>query len=888
MIKQLSIALACSLAISANAQSIFYGDAAQSIVENSITVREGKFSNIPSFIRFENENQPDITTVISNLISEGVFNEDINLVQLPNPRKSKTGIHYKYQQFYKGLKVINGSYTLHERDGKVYSVSGDLFTPSNISIRPSVSPESAIEKAKSKMGAKKYTWESPEYIAFQKLSNPNYSAKVVPELVFSPVFKDGITSVVLAYDFDVQSVEPSQAFRFIVNAHTGDIENMEDLMPTSEANGVGHTKYSGVRNMTTDSVGVDSFILRDFTRGDGFSTLNCETKNEGSAGWGPVDFRDSDNIWDTTNFEKDEAANDAHWGFQKVFDYFNDEHMLESFDGLGTSVTIFMHYNQNWFNASWSHNERVIRIGDGTGSPLSALDIMAHEYGHGIDGASSNLRYRMESGALDESFCDIYGNTIERFATPEGASWMVGEDLGPNAALRDMSNPNILGDPDTYGGTFWVSQNCTPSGTNDWCGVHTNSGVQNFWFYLLSEGGSGTNDNNDDYSVDSLGIFNAAEIAFINQTTYLSENSNYQDARFFSIQAAIDLHGDDSKEVINTTNAWYAVGVGLPYSKIPFTFFNAPQTSFCQDSATVKFISTSVKAESHAWDFGDGSAIDTNTNPTHIYQTEGAFTVSLVTCNDFGCDTLTKENYIILDVNSPIAASCTPDVKFNDSNYGIFNFKFNNIDNSSGGADLGYEDFSCNKTYVVPGETYSLIIEGAQGIATYARLWIDLNNDGEFSFDEMLFSSNNQGPLHIGEITIPTSIVTGEFLRVRIISALSSGNSKNDACNTVSRGQTEDYSLYATPSVSGIGDNKVVLFNMSPNPASGRIQVNMTANINNLQIVVVDLTGRVVLSKNLISNKENHILDITSLNKGVYMVSAIADGIKYTEKLIVE
>ena len=120
-----------------------------------------------------------------------------------------------------------------------------------------------------------------------------------------------------------------------------------------------------------------------------------------------------------------------------------------------------------------------------------------------------------------------------------------------------MSNPNSFGDPDTYKGDNWLI------GSFDNGGVHINSGVQNFWFYLLVEGGSGVNDNGDAYQVNGIGWEKAADIAYRNLTTYLVPNSQYADAREGALQSAADLFGSCSEEFIATAAAWYAVGVGL-------------------------------------------------------------------------------------------------------------------------------------------------------------------------------------------------------------------------------------------------------------------------------------------------------------------------------------
>ena len=123
--------------------------------------------------------------------------------------------------------------------------------------------------------------------------------------------------------------------------------------------------------------------------------------------------------------------------------------------------------------------------GDGSGSynPFCALDIAGHEIGHGLMDYTANLVYSYESGALNESFSDIWGTAVEFYGKFSQANWQVGEDIG--VTLRDMSDPKSYGDPDTYQGTNWAT------GPADNGGVHTNSGVQNFWFYLLTVGGTG-------------------------------------------------------------------------------------------------------------------------------------------------------------------------------------------------------------------------------------------------------------------------------------------------------------------------------------------------------------------------------------------------------------
>ena len=67
---------------------------------------------------------------------------------------------------------------------------------------------------------------------------------------------------------------------------------------------------------------------------------------------------------------------------------------------------------------------------------------------------------------------------------------------------------------------------------------------------------------------------------------------------------------------------------------------------------TVNFTDLSLGCPtSWQWDFGDGS-IDTVQNPTHIYQTAGNYTVSLIVADSSSSDTLVKMGYIFVSSDS--------------------------------------------------------------------------------------------------------------------------------------------------------------------------------------------------------------------------------------------
>lgn len=269
-------------------------------------------------------------------------------------------------------------------------------------------------------------------------------------------------------------------------------------------------------------------------------------------------------------------ALDVHWGMEKTYDFYLNVFNRNSYDGNGSVIKQYLNSpltqrNQNGdpnnaFAMSTPYNIMVYGMGDGQlMNPVVGLDVEGHEFTHLVINNNGNggLTYQGESGALNESFADIFGASVE-FYSGINPDWLIGEDVTISAPnLRSMSNPNNPGglsqQPDTYQGQYWAN----PANLNeDNGGVHINSGVQNFWFYLLSQGGSGTNDLGKAYSVTAIGIADARKIAYKNLTTYLLPNATYVDSYNGSLQAAQDLFGNPSAQYTAVRQAWYAVGIG--------------------------------------------------------------------------------------------------------------------------------------------------------------------------------------------------------------------------------------------------------------------------------------------------------------------------------------
>ncbi len=466
--------------------------------------------------------------------------------------------HHKYQQFYRGIKVEGATYTLHENKGKVTHMSGEFRAIGKLDTKPALSTENAFHAALKHVNAEKYMWEDAGHSHEGHHHHDHGAAdykKPQGELV---VYVDprGEVAPRLAYKFDIYATAPLYRAYVFIDAQNGKFITDHERIHHVDVNATGNSLYDGNVSFLADNYSGSSHRLRQTT--NGVETYNL---NNGTSYNNASDFTSS-----SSSFNNSATGVQAHWGAESTQAYFLSKHNRDSYNGNGAVLRSYVSYSSNYVNAFWDGSRMTYGDGDGVNyGPLVSLDIVGHEITHGVTEYTANLVYSYESGALNESFSDIFGEAIENYATGSN-DWQMGTDIGigGSGAIRSMNNPNAFNDPDTYQGNYWH----TASSDNG--GVHINSGVQNKWFYILAHGESGTNDNGDAYNVAGIGIDKAAAIAYRNLSVYLSANSNFAAARDGALQAASDLYGAGSAEYNATCSAWAAVGVG-PASCAPPT-----------------------------------------------------------------------------------------------------------------------------------------------------------------------------------------------------------------------------------------------------------------------------------------------------------------------------
>ena len=540
--------------------------------------------------------------------SSQIFKEVLN----PSPQTSFTTLkqeqdplgftHQKMQQYFKGVKVEFATATLSSKNGTVQTLNSS-YSPiaEDFNVTPSVSNSQALNNAMAHVGATKYMWQNTSEAALADYQKPS------GELVVFPAMKNISETNRLAYKFDIYATAPLYRADVYIDAKTGQFIFENKRIHHANVPATGTSLYNGTVSFTADNAS-GPYRLRQTADGSGIQTFDLNNStNYNSA----VDVTSS-----STNFTSNPTGVQAHFGAERTHKYFSQKHGRNSYNNAGAIIKSYVSYSSNYVNAFWDGSRMTYGDGDGVNyGPLVSLDICGHEIAHGVTEYSANLVYSYQSGALNESFSDIFGESIEKFASGTN-DWLMGDDIGAGGsggALRSMSNPNAYGDPDTYLGTNWYS------GSGDNGGVHINSGVQNFWFYDLSVGKSGTNDLGNSYNVTGIGMDKAAAIAYRNLTVYLNSNSQYSDARNGAIQAARDLYGSGSPEEIATTNAWYAVGVGAPYGGGGGSTYCASQGNNVNDEYISRVQLNTINNASGAQLYSDFTSISTTLNEGSAY-----------------------------------------------------------------------------------------------------------------------------------------------------------------------------------------------------------------------------------------------------------------------------
>jgi bacillolysin len=434
--------------------------------------------------------------------------------------------HVRLQQMVRGVRVLGAELMAHYDRTGALRVVDSTYVPelSALDINPSLTAAQAADAALLHARAN-------SFVDIAATAND-------PELVVVQM-----NAVHLGYTLEVHDDGARRVY--VVDAHTGDI--LKTYNALQSVTGTGNSSRNVSRSIEVTQEG-GRYVLKDTTRGQGVWTY---TAGGAQAVPGTLVASNSLTSWDTSGSGRG-AAIDAHFFAAKVYDYYKDKHGRAGLNGSNMKMVSTVHYGQGYANAFWDMDHMAYGDGDGSSKPFSAaLDVVGHEFTHGVTQFESGLVYEGQSGALNEAMSDIFGSIIEHNVNPNATNnWIMGEDLELAGAIRNMKSPSSENQPDNM--SRFVNT------TQDDGGVHINSGIINNAAYLMTMGGSNPTSN---VKVErGIGWDKMAAVFYRANTQILMQSSNFAAMATAAKTAATDLNfTDNEKKIVEC--AFKAVGI---------------------------------------------------------------------------------------------------------------------------------------------------------------------------------------------------------------------------------------------------------------------------------------------------------------------------------------
>lgn len=462
------------------------------------------------------------------------FDKELSLV---GTSRDKLGSeHSIFKQHYKGLPVFAGELRTHfDANGEMIAVNGKFLTDIKVVTKPVITLAQAKRIAYIKVNQDPTQAITPESLG-------NREDKLgTPEALFTNsstlmVFRAGLIKGTPGQDHLAYEIE-------VVNG----VGNVREFVYVDALNGAVVDQITGIH---------DALDRRAY---DAQSAPHPGPNYPASPFWVegdalPTSLTEADNMI---------------YASAETYSLFENAFGRDSFDAAGATMDAIFNRGDACPNASW--NGTYISFCPG----LTSDDVTAHEWGHAYTQYTNNLIYQWQSGALNESYSDIWGETVDRIngrddigapdvvrsdgscsiygagspSADDSVRWLMGEDTsGFGGAIRDMWNPTCYGDP---GKVSDVQYHCA---TTDNGGVHINSGVPNRAYSLMVDGGS-----YNGYSVAGLGLTKSAHIHWAAQNM-LTPSSNFRDHADALETACSALTGVDLSDLSDGTPTGEVIG----------------------------------------------------------------------------------------------------------------------------------------------------------------------------------------------------------------------------------------------------------------------------------------------------------------------------------------
>lgn len=438
----------------------------------------------------------------------------------------------RFQQTYGGLEVWPAQLTANiSGHGHLTTVTGAYApTPAALDLTSQVTPVEALARAAQKIGA-----SSPAEVKVH--SSPRL--KIYTEKSREPVLS-----------YETVLAANGRHERIFVDARSGEVLAAISEICDAAATGSGTDILNQPKPLNVYASGSPAKYYLYDTSKPMFSGTPLTTSAKGYIEIQNGSDRASPARIASNNLVGgyDSEGVSAAYNLSKVYDFYLNQLGRNSWDGNGASILAFVRVpnpdGSPSDNAYWFGQFMVFGAGDRW---AASSDAVAHEITHAVVQETAGLIYQGESGAINESMADVFGESHERWLY--GANdWLFGSQLRNGAiggAHRSLSEP-LRGSPKQPSkmSEFVITD-------QDDGGVHINSGIPNRAFYLLAEG----------LPSGGIGLTAARNIFWRALTTKLNSNSTFHDLRTACVQSAIELHGAGSAQVLKTQETFNAVEI---------------------------------------------------------------------------------------------------------------------------------------------------------------------------------------------------------------------------------------------------------------------------------------------------------------------------------------
>lgn len=577
---------------------------------------------------------------------------------------------------------------------------------------------------------------------------------------------------------------------------------------------------------------------------------------------------------------------------EHMYNFFNNAFGYVSYDGADAQMrTINNNPNISCPNANW--NGVTANYCNGTASD----DVIAHEWGHAYTEYTSNLIYAYQSGAMNEAYSDIWGETIDLLNNYEDADddhslrtacnssdrWRLGEDASAfGGAIRDLWNPPCNGDPGKLtDGNYYC-------GTGDGGGVHSNSGIPNHTYALLVDGGT-----YNGQTINGIGFTKSAHIFWRAQSEYLTATSDFYsladaleasctdlmgiNLEGLSTAAAVGPSGEiitaaDYNELVNTliaielrddTNCGFVPILGATSDPCN-SATNAPIFLEDWESGMSSWTVSQIASNPGTWEDRDW-VLESNLPDGRVGQ--AIFGVDPINGN---CSTDLQNG--ILRLESPI-------ITIPNQLTGTFEMTFMHYVSTEESWD------GANIKYSLDGGSWTLIPGSAFTANAYNGTINSGGNDNPMA-GEQAFTGSDGGSTSgsWGRSYIDLSVLgvtTNSTIQFR-------WEMGTDGCNGREGWYLDDISVYNCEMLLSVTDFESLqnIIKVFPNPSNGEFTLKNLNNIDLVKAEIFDINGRLINTIDLSNGQNLQTIDITQVTSGIYFMNVHAKNATQVIKLI--